>query len=378
MFLHSPIRAAVALAGLLAIAVLDAPEPAGAAVSAAAAGSAGASQVVRHTLSGDRVAIHNLVGSFTVVPTSGASVVAEVTLHGQDAGRLQVREGVVRGATTLAIVYPGNKIVLPKSAEEQGWKGWFSRWESNFWVREDGTLDGKSGEGHRVTVSDHGPGISAAADVRILVPRGRSVAIYWGHGTGDVSGVDANVAIDGAGVEVNARDLTGAFRVDVGSGEVRISDSAADLSVETGSGDVTLSDLRGARVSIDTGSGEIDVRGIEGQEVSLDTGSGDIRAEAIRAPRVHVDTGSGNVDVAIDSDIEALGIDTGSGNVVIRMPSGVGATLQAETGSGDIASDLPLTLKKRSDGYLAGTLGDGRGRIALETGSGDISLRRGR
>ena len=359
------------------------PLVAAALVVAAMAGSTPApAETVRHTLSGDRVAIHNLVGEFTVVPTAGASVVAEITLRGRDAGQLQIREGMLRGANTLRIVYPGDRVVLPGLERGErsgsGWKGWGNRWQSNFWVRDDGTLDGKSGEGHKVTISDRGRGLSAAADVRILVPRGRTVAIYWGHGSGDVSEVDANLAIDGAGVEVTARDLKCRLSVDVGSGTVRISDSAADVSVDTGSGSVTLTDIRGERLVVDTGSGEIDAREIQAGTVSLDTGSGDIRAEGIRAPRVHVDTGSGNVQIGIDADVEALAVDSGSGNVSIEMPGSVGASFSAETGSGQISSELPLELTKRSSGYLAGTIGDGRGRIDLETGSGNISLRRGR
>ena len=70
-------------------------------------------------------------------------------------------------------------------------------------------------------------------------------------------------------------------------------------------------------------------------------------------------------------------MDTGSGNVSIQVPGSVGATFQAETGSGQITSELPLTVRKRSSDTLTGTIGDGRGRIALETGSGNISLRRG-
>ena len=365
MFLLASVRAFLA-PGALALLAL-----------AGAVGSAAASEVVRHALDGDRVAIHNLVGEFTVVPTTGASVIAEVTLRGPDADRLRVREGTVRGVTALRVVYPGDRIVVPKSETEGRRKGWGGRWQSTFWVREDGTLDGKPGDGRRVTLSDRGSGISAAADVRLLVPRGRSVKIHWGPGTGDVTGVDAALAIDAASVEVTARDVKGALSVDVGSGRVEISDASLDLSVDTGSGDVTLSNIRGERLSVDTGSGGIDAHGIEGQDVSLDSGSGDIRAEGIKAPRVHVDTGSGNVQVAVDSDVELLAVDTGSGNVSIQVPSGVGASFRAETGSGQIASDLPLDQKKRSSGHLSGTLGDGRGRIALETGSGNISLRRG-
>src|ERR1700741_1717821 len=209
MFLPKSIRLAGALGALVALTI----------AGPGIAGPATGSEVARHTLSGDRVAIHNLVGDFTVVPTNGSSVVAEVTLQGPDAGRLQIREGMLRGANTLRILYPGARVVLPGSGKEGRRFGrWGNRWQSNFWVRDDGTLDGRTGEGHRFTVTDRGSGLTASADVRILVPRGRTVAIYLGHGAGDVSAVDANVAIDGAGVEVTARDVKGSLHVDVGSG----------------------------------------------------------------------------------------------------------------------------------------------------------------
>ncbi|MGH7681974.1 MAG: hypothetical protein ACRENN_08315, partial [Candidatus Eiseniibacteriota bacterium] len=47
----------------------------------------------RHTLTGSHVAIYNLVGSLEVVQGTGASVVAEVTLKGKDAARLDVQSG---------------------------------------------------------------------------------------------------------------------------------------------------------------------------------------------------------------------------------------------------------------------------------------------
>lgn len=53
------------------------------------------------------------------------------------------------------------------------------------------------------------------------------------------------------------------------------------------------------------------------------------------------------------------------------------ATVDLETGSGGTWTwPSPLQLVRKSEGEIRGTLGDGRGRIEIETGSGDISLTR--
>ena len=54
----------------------------------------------------------------------------------------------------------------------------------------------------------------------------------------------------------------------------------------------------------------------------------------------------------------------------VSVPAGV------ETGSGDIDLSLPLQLIRKSEGEIQGRLGDGRGVINIETGSGDIALLR--
>ena len=97
------------------------------------------------TLSGDRVAVHNLVGTLRVVKGEGSSVTAEISLLGDDGERLRVEQGTLRGIPTLRVVYPSDKIHV----ENFGGR-------SQFWVREDGTLDGKSGEGHKVELSGKG------------------------------------------------------------------------------------------------------------------------------------------------------------------------------------------------------------------------------
>jgi hypothetical protein len=318
------------------------------------------------TLSGDRVAVHNLVGTLRVVKGEGSSVTVEITLLGDDGQRLRVEQGTLRGIPTLRVVYPSDKIHV---ANFQG--------RSQFWVREDGTLDGKSGEGHKVELSEKG-GLDASADITVRVPRGQRVDVYWGHGSGSVRGVDAAVSIDGASLAVAATDVRGSLRVSVGSGEVRVTHGSGSIHLETGSGDVTVSDIEGDEMKVETGSGAIHATSIDLPALALETGSGAIRAESIRAERASLETGSGSVGLLLDSDIETLSVESGSGEIEISVPKEFGADVSMETGSGSLETEMPIEIRSKSRNELHGTIGDGRGKLSLETGSGSIVIRNAR
>ena len=60
-------------------------------------------------------------------------------------------------------------------------------------------------------------------------------------------------------------------------------------------------------------------------------------------------------------------------NVVI--PRSAGANLAVETGSGRIETNLVMETRMRRSNELAGRIGDGRGQIVIETGSGTVTLR---
>ena len=51
-----------------------------------------------------------------------------------------------------------------------------------------------------------------------------------------------------------------------------------------------------------------------------------------------------------------------------------GGTVDLQSSSGDIESAFEISTTRIERDTLRGTFGDGRGRIAVETGSGDVSL----
>ena len=338
---------------------------------AVAATSAAAAQVTRHTLQGQQISIYNLAGTVRLDPGSGGAVIAEVTPRGADAARLTVETGALRGRESLRVMYPERDIVYP--ALERGHR-------TQFRVYEDGTFFGERrdrDEGREIRITGDGDGLEAYADMRVLVPAGKSVEVYVGVGSVNVTNVNGDLVVDVAAADVTTSGTRGRLLLDLGSGEVSVRDAEGELTVDAGSGDVTLANVRGERLHFDTGSGTITGDGIRASSLLLDTGSGDVTLTGVTAPVIELDTGSGSVELELDSDIETLRLDSGSGDVTLRAPASLGARLEAETGSGDVYGSLIEGItRRRDDDRVVGTIGDGQGMITIDSGSGDVRLER--
>ena len=115
-------------------------------------------------------------------------------------------------------------------------------------------------------------------------------------------------------------------------------------------------------------------RGLSAPSLRIDTGSGPIELDEITSEDVYLDTGSGSIQVELLGDVESLEVDTGSGSVTVWLPEIAGAELEVETGSGVIEVDLPLQIRRSARDHVIGTIGDGQGRIHIDTGSGSVRL----
>jgi lia operon protein LiaG len=349
-FVHSP--AALLAAGLLAFPLV-----------------LGAQQAERFELTGDRIAIFNLAGSATVEAGSGSAVVVEVRRGGADAGRLEIAHGPLRGAETLRIRYPDDEIVY---RGRDRWSG-----STDVRVHDDGTF-GWSDEsgGSQVRVRSAGSGLDAYADLRILVPRGTRVELYLAVGEMSASGVDGRLRLDGSSTKVTTSRTSGDLVVDVGSGSVDVNGHTGGVSIDTGSGSVGMSTVRGDALSVDTGSGQVDVTDAAVSQFHIDTGSGRVRATGLAADVIDVDTGSGSVGLTCTRVPHDITVDTGSGSVDIQVPDGLNAAVDLETSSGDVTVDFPVQTRRWERGELHGVIGTGGGHIKIDSGSGDIAIRK--
>jgi hypothetical protein len=319
-----------------------------------------------HRISGTEVSVYNLAGKTRVVRGSGSDVVVRLTRGGADASRLSVETGSVEGRQTLRVLYPGDEVVYPEMGRGS---------RTNVRVRDDGTFWGRSGSrGDPVEIRGSGRGLEAWADLVIEVPAGKDLSANVAVGTMDARGLQADLRLATGSGTVEAHDVTGDLEVDTGSGSATVTGVRGRLSVDTGSGTVTVRDVTGDVIEIDTGSGGVRGSGLRTASVTVDTGSGSIELDGVASPRLMLDTGSGSVAVTLLQDVELLEVDTGSGSITIRAPADLGAEVEIDTGSGGIDMDFPVQVRSVRRDHVVGTLGDGRGTIRIDTGSGSIRL----
>jgi DUF4097 and DUF4098 domain-containing protein YvlB len=220
---------------------------------------------------------------------------------------------------------------------------------------------------------------------------------------------DGSVRIEtGAASQVDARVTTKGWRI--GPGEVTVTESQTgdrvDLEVRrpkgNGSGmsnrsiEIVLSLPKEADLAVSTGDGSISAEGLQG-EIRLHTGDGSIRATGL-AGRLKADTGDGSVTVrgrfdvlelrtgdgTIDAAAEAgsrvesaWSLHTGDGSITLRLPEGLGADLDAQTGDGSISIDKSIgvsvsgTIREHS---VRGPMGPGGPPLKIYSGDGSIRL----
>jgi DUF4097 and DUF4098 domain-containing protein YvlB len=93
--------------------------------------------------------------------------------------------------------------------------------------------------------------------------------------------------------------------------------------------------------------------------------------------RAHTFSGAVRVQLAAAEDQPELDLDTFSGDIDVRLPERAHANLTFTSFSGDLQSDLPLTLTRTSRRNVHGTLNGGDGHdMRFKTFSGDVKISR--
>ena len=336
-----------------------------------------AAQTERRSLTGSSIAIYDLVGRVQVEQGSGSDVVVEITRGGRDAKKLSIEVGQIRGRNSLRVRFPDDDIVYPD----------LGRWSnSEFRINSDGTFGDDYGDddrrnrgwsGNRVRIKGDGRGTEAWADLKILVPAGKDIAVHIGVGELGANRVNADLQLSAASARITVRDTKGRLIASAGSGGVDVRGANGDdVTIETGSGSITANDVSGKRLRVQTGSGGVTGSGLTSDDMEIGAGSGSIRVDDARAPRAHLSSGSGGIRVGFAAPVKSLDATTGSGGVTVTLPGPVNAELDVQTGSGGIDSDFPVQVNRMERNQLRGQIGDGSGHIRIRSGSGSVHLRK--
>jgi DUF4097 and DUF4098 domain-containing protein YvlB len=326
----------------------------------------------------------------------------------------------VTPATARAQVYPDRVVVKTHAAtvayqrrnRDDNRAEQTERTTKTFKLGSDGSLDLQTLAGD-ITVS-RGSGPDTTVEI---------VKVARGHDADDAKSqlglLDVDITEGAGNVQIKARypnrmrgnvDVTMSFNVTapVGtrltansmSGSIKITDIKGDISANTLSGDVTISGA--ARVSLaktisgtidiadvktdgtleaSTINGDVRLRHVSARHISGGTISGDLKLEDIDSGYVSAHTMNG--EITFGGALARQGryeFNTHSGDVRLTLTGNVGFQIEANSFSGDVRSDYPITTHGTSDSggmgphrtILRGTYGDGSAVVNVTTFSGSI------
>jgi DUF4097 and DUF4098 domain-containing protein YvlB len=215
--------------------------------------------------------------------------------------------------------------------------------------------------------------------------------------SGDRVSVDFTIQVP-ASAAVEVRSVSGAVRVTNVRGVVR---------AESVSGSVTT--IGSPRVEVARSvSGNVELDGAsQAEDLTVASVSGNVRARDIKARALQVSTVSGNIAVSnaacdrleaksVSGSIEYGGalartgrydVNSHSGDVRLSLAGNTGFELTAATFSGDIRSELPVTLGgadagdrrgRRNSRSIRATFGDASAVLTIRTFSGDVVISQAR
>lgn len=204
-----------------------------------------------------------------------------------------------------------------------------------------------------------------SVDYTVTAPAGTSVYAHSISGDIRVANIAGEVRVDAVSGNVEAVAAPGATLVRTVSGDASVSGvtNPNELRVSSISGGVTVNSAKVRSLDADSISGDVDLRGAVCERISARSISGNL-------------TFVGSLEKSGRYEFKSQ-----SGDIRLTLASATGFEVDAGTFSGNVRSDLPVTVRSGEAGAdrasrhsLHGVFGDGSAQLSLRSFSGDITI----
>ena len=232
----------------------------------------------------------------------------------------------------------------------------------------------------------------AMIELTIEVPSGFDVEVSSASGDVQVTSIEGGCGVYGSSGDVFLKSIGGDALVEVSSGDVEAVDVDGSVRILSSSGDAVIHGA-GRSVHLVASSGDMEVHGVGGDAtVELDSGDFVLKGcggnvvsrtasgnatlrDIVGSVRAVASSGDVSMDILPVGEKEFV-VNTASGDVSVLFatPTDYGFVLDVSTASGTIEGDLDIRLDKVSRRVLRGVVGTGRGRMTIETASGNIEI----
>ena len=191
------------------------------------------------------------------------------------------------------------------------------------------------------------------------------------------------LSINSISGDVKVTDIKGELSASTISGDVRISGAGRVGTVKTISGSVEVTDAQvDGTMESSSVSGDVSIRRVTARRLDAGSVSGNIKLDEVQCERVSGQTTSGSVwfggPLARSGRYELKSF---SGEVRVVLSGNTGFEVQANSFSGEVRTDVPITTHGTTEPnrrgrrtVLNGTYGDGSAVLDLTTFSGSIVI----
>ena len=204
-------------------------------------------------------------------------------------------------------------------------------------------------------------GFTSESDLTLMVPRGGQI---------EARVVSADLMLRNLdGDQVEAATVSGTMKLEnVQPRELRVQSVSGDIESDAGGTERSRAQSVSGDVILSLVSGDVEVQSV----------SGDIEVNGDAISEFEAETVSGDLDVALRPLPTArMKFSSHSGDIVARLPADTGVRLSAETFSGDLDSNFGGNVEHKSRGpgaSLEHESGNGDVRVEANTFSGSFSL----
>lgn len=205
----------------------------------------------------------------------------------------------------------------------------------------------------------------------VTVPAASNLRLRTGSGSQNVSGIEGTIDASTGSGSIKVAGARSSVQARTGSGSIDV-DRTGAFSASTGSGSIRATGVQGA-ISAKSGSGSIEVEQTGEGNVEVSSSSGSTRIGGVRGA-LRASTSSGALHVQGEPAAEWQ-LSSSSGHVSVELPGRQGFNLDANSHSGKIDLDFPVTVTGQVGKHaIRGPAQGGGPLLHIRTSSGGISI----
>lgn len=246
-----------------------------------------------------------------------------------------------------------------------------------------GRLDGKSGNGSIKARDIQGPADLdtnyGAIECRNVV--GQSISLRSNNGSITAAGLRGSTTAETSYGAISCEDFAdGDLKLKSGNGKIEIANASFGVCETRSSfGVIAGRNLKGDSITLNSGNGSVEIDNVQTKTLNLFSSFGNLRATGVTASDISATSGNGGVHIACSpstpSDLDAR-VRSTFGSVEFTAPAGFAGEVSLSTGFGSVQTALPVTVSGEiSRSRASGKVGDGAGKIRIESGNGSVELK---